>query len=91
MLIIINIKSILIPCNTSRPDKHGCVLWYFVKSDMSNLRYSTLNKSLFTRYKKHTAMYNGSPCPICLAFMTFAFEICLSVKAIEDRFRYIFF
>ena len=39
---------------------------YVVKSDLSMV-YSTvytrtLDKSLITRYKKHTDMYNWSPC-----------------------------
>ena len=43
------------------------VFWHLVRSDLSWVRYytlytSTLDKSLFTLYQKHTAMFNWSPC-----------------------------
>ena len=35
--------------------------WYFVKSDLFNVRYIKVN---FTKYERNTAMINWSPCTI---------------------------
>ena len=43
---------------TTRPDKHDCVVLVPCKK----LRPCTLDKSSFTRYQKHMAMYNWSDC-----------------------------
>ena len=38
--------------------------WYLVKTDLSSIRYCTLDKSHFTGYKKHPAMFNWSLCTL---------------------------
>ena len=55
--------------HTTRSDKHGVFFWYPVKSDLSIVRFSVqpyTGQFTFTRYQKHTAMYNWSPCRIIL-------------------------
>ena len=51
---------------TGSPVKHGRVFWYLEKSDLTRVGYCTrvqctLDKSIFTRYEKNTAMFNWSP------------------------------
>ena len=70
--------------NTTRPDKHCCVFLAPCKKWLDQfkiLMYArTLDKSLFTRYQKHTAKCNWSPCPrtyryCCIERMLFIFNI----------------
>ena len=65
-------KNIIITPSNIQPDQinMAVLFWYLVKRDAivryyaaqySNVQW-TVDKSSFTRYKKHTAMYNLSPC-----------------------------
>ena len=55
--------TLFLPVCTTRPDKRvflvPCKTWLV---QLTILYRSTLDKSLFTRYNKHTAMFNWSPC-----------------------------
>ena len=56
----VDVQVNLLHPGTTRPDKHGRGILYLVKCDLSSVRYST--RVHWTRYQKHTAMYNWLPC-----------------------------
>ena len=61
---------------------------YFVKNDLYNVQcIVTLDKSLFTGYQKHTAMFNLSPCT-GNPFFFWEYWLSLTVYRVQYRLLY---